>query len=345
MKSKNFEALVKALEADGGEPGTFSAVVAVFDNVDKVGDRLKAQAFDNTLKAWRDSGNPIPIVFAHGWDDPWQHIGYADPADVKAVPGRGLVVSKGVLDIEDNPVAKQVHKLMKRGTITEFSFGYSVPAGGEKKASDGAYDLTEVNLFEFGPCLKGVNPDTELLEVKAAVHERATAHAPQFKSYVDVDVPGSFEERVDSVRSALRDAYPNTDPAEWVNVNVVATTAADVTYQLCSDGPQDDAMFQASYEVDEAGVVTLGEATPVEMAIVPKADEDIEVKADETEVEVKAVEVPEEDGATILAKTELFLAQERLKVYAAFAGTHEPGYLDTAHDAQRFQAELDALGD
>jgi len=53
--------------------------------------------------------------------------------------------------------------------LKEFSFGYTVPAGGEKKADDGAYDLTEVNLIEVGPTLKGINPDTELLSLKSAV--------------------------------------------------------------------------------------------------------------------------------------------------------------------------------
>lgn len=171
---KQFAAEVKALSPEaGGKRGEFEAIVAVFDNVDKVGDRVKGSAFDATLADWRKSGRPIPIILAHEWNDPWAHIGFAMPEDVIAVPGKGLHVTKGVLDIDDNPVAAQVHRLMERGTLKEFSFGYRVPEGGERKAADGAYDLVKLDLIEFGPCLQGVNPDTELLAVKAAVEENA----------------------------------------------------------------------------------------------------------------------------------------------------------------------------
>jgi len=78
---------------------------------------------------------------------------------------RGLHV-KGQLDIDDNPVARRVHKLMQRRSVKEFSFGYSVPPGGQRKASDGANELIEIDLYEIGPTLKGLNPATELRSVK-----------------------------------------------------------------------------------------------------------------------------------------------------------------------------------
>lgn len=190
MLTKQRQAEFKALKADDGatQPGEFEALVAVFDNVDNQGDRIKSGAFDETLAAWRKSGDPIPIVLAHEWSDPWAHIGYAMPEDVKAVPGRGLYVSKGVLDIEDNPVAKQVHRLMERRTLKEFSFGYRIPEGGERKADDGAYDLTNLDLIEFGPCLKGVNDSTELLAVKSLVeaeNRRESGEEPTLEARMD----------------------------------------------------------------------------------------------------------------------------------------------------------------
>jgi hypothetical protein len=51
--------------------------------------------------------------------------------------------------------------------LKEFSFGYSVPAGGQKKAKDGANDLSEIEIAEVGPTLKGMNPSTELHAVKS----------------------------------------------------------------------------------------------------------------------------------------------------------------------------------
>lgn len=164
MEHKSF-ALLES-KADG-ESGQFTALVSTFGNVDKVGDRIVRGAYSKTLERYRKSGNPIPIVFAHDWSNPWAHIGYADAKDVTETE-RGLLV-KGHLDIGDNEVAKQVWRLMKRGTLKEFSIGYSVPPGGERRAKDGANEITEIDLAECGPCLKGIDPNTELHTVKAAV--------------------------------------------------------------------------------------------------------------------------------------------------------------------------------
>ena len=62
-----------------------------------------------------------------------------------------------------------VHKLTQRRSLKEFSFGYSVPSGGARKAEDGANELIEIDLYEIGPTLKGMNPATELHSVKGVV--------------------------------------------------------------------------------------------------------------------------------------------------------------------------------
>jgi hypothetical protein len=56
---------------------------------------------------------------------------------------------------------------MQRRSLKEFSFGYDIPPGGRRKASDGANELIEIDLHEVGPTLKGMNPDTELHGVKS----------------------------------------------------------------------------------------------------------------------------------------------------------------------------------
>lgn len=165
MKTKAFE-IIETKTAPNGS-GEFTALVSVFGNVDYAGDRMVHGAFKRTLKNWRDSGDPLPIVLSHNWDDVMAHIGVADPRNVKET-SKGLMV-KGTLDIEDNPVAAQVHKLMKRRSLKEFSFGYTVPEGGESIADDGAMDVEDVDLIEIGPTLKGANPATELLAVKSAL--------------------------------------------------------------------------------------------------------------------------------------------------------------------------------
>jgi Escherichia/Staphylococcus phage prohead protease len=154
-----------------GEAGQFTALASVFGNVDHVGDRVMPGAFKATLERWRESGDPIPVVLSHQWDNPMAHIGIADPRAVVETE-RGLLV-QGKRDIGDNETAKQVHKLMKRRSLKSFSFGYVVPDGGEELAKDGANNLTEVDLVEFGPTLKGANPEAALQSVKSALDQEA----------------------------------------------------------------------------------------------------------------------------------------------------------------------------
>ena len=165
MEHKSFPVETKT----AGDAGEFTALVSVFDNVDLVGDRVKPGAFSKSLEKLREKNDPLPIILSHQHDDIWAHVGAADPNDVVETAA-GLQVT-GKLDIKDNPVAKQTFRLMKERRLREFSFGYSVPKGGQKKAKDGANDLTEIDLFEAGPTLKGANPETELQAVKSALAE------------------------------------------------------------------------------------------------------------------------------------------------------------------------------
>ena len=161
MLHKNFPFEFKNLD----EAGTFEATVAVFGNVDKGGDRIIRGAFKKTLAAWAASGDPIPVIFNHDWGTPDAHIGVVSQARETR---DGLHVT-GRLDVDDNPVARQVHRLMMRRSLKEFSFGYSVPEGGSRRTKDGVTELLELELAEVGPTLKGMNPSTELHSVKNAV--------------------------------------------------------------------------------------------------------------------------------------------------------------------------------
>lgn len=150
------------------QPGEFEALVSVFGNVDLQGDRVVQGAFTKSLQRWRESGDPIPIIWSHDWGNPHAHIGAADPLNVKQSP-QGLRVT-GQLDLE-NPFAAQVYHLMKTRRVKEFSFSYEVVR--EKMAADSANELLDLELIEVGPTLKGANPETELVGVKAALEEAA----------------------------------------------------------------------------------------------------------------------------------------------------------------------------
>ena len=137
--------------------------MSVFGVVDRGGDRMMPGAFGKTLADWGEKDAPIPIIWSHMWDNPEAHIGEADPDDV-VESDDGLLVKRGRIDL-DRPFAAQVFHLLERRRVKEFSFGYQVRDF--EVAKDGAYNLLDVELFEIGPTLKGMNPETELLAVKA----------------------------------------------------------------------------------------------------------------------------------------------------------------------------------
>lgn len=171
MEHKTFN----LIETKADESGSFTALASVFGNVDHVGDRMMPGAFTKTLERWRKSGDPIPVILSHEWADPNYVVGKADPRAVFE-DERGLVV-QGQLDLE-NPVAKQVHKLLKDRLLKGWSFGYTVPKGGQKRKKD-ANEVTEVDLIEVGPTLKGANPEAQLQEIKSAITSDTSAMSPR----------------------------------------------------------------------------------------------------------------------------------------------------------------------
>ncbi len=148
--------------AGDGEPaGEFEAIVSVFGNVDLGGDRIAPGAFSKSLAEWQATGDPIPVIWNHMWDNPDAHIGAIDPADAVETAA-GLQV-KGRIDL-DNPLAAQVYRLLSQRRVKEFSFGYNVR---DSRVEKGVNELLDLDVIEVGPTLKGMNPATELLAVKA----------------------------------------------------------------------------------------------------------------------------------------------------------------------------------
>jgi HK97 family phage prohead protease len=168
-ETKTFTAEVKA-EGDGIKAGQFVALVSVFDNVDLGGDRIVKGAFDASIKAWQDKGDPLPIIWSHEWDNPQAHIGYADPKDIRETD-KGLEI-KATLDT-DRPFAEQVHHLLKNRRVTQFSFGYFAKDFEMVQEDEATVrELKAVEIFEAGPTLLGMNPSTELLQAASALLER-----------------------------------------------------------------------------------------------------------------------------------------------------------------------------
>lgn len=167
---KDFKMEIKAGPDDGLAEGEFTAYASVFGNKDSYGDVVLPGAFLESLTAWKDSGNVIPLLFGHNMSDPDYNIGHV--ADAKE-DDRGLL-TRNVLDLE-NPKAIQVYRLLKGRRLSQMSFAYDVLEGGEaqreKSAGDGTetvYELRKLKLYEVSVVPIGANQETEILAVKAA---------------------------------------------------------------------------------------------------------------------------------------------------------------------------------
>lgn len=182
LETKTVQAQVTEAKADG----TATALVSVFGNVDLGGDRVMPGAFTRTLTEWQAKGDPIPVIWSHDWDNPESFVGWADPATIKE-SDQGLVVPMQ-FDL-DRPRAEQVHHLLKTRRVTQFSFGYFVRE--YDTVNDEQYgavrELKDIDLFEVGPTLLGMNPETELLAAASALRARKAApetHAVDVPAYV-----------------------------------------------------------------------------------------------------------------------------------------------------------------
>lgn len=178
----------KALTA-ADVPGTFEAIVATFGNEDPVNDVVMPGSFLDTIKA-----GLAPVVWSHDWLQPpigvTLEMDELTLAQLKALlPGgvpddvTGALYAKArlLIDVaagEDVPLARAIYAAMLskggdgRPALGEFSWGGDVLVEKIVKRDDTPwpqFQLEQIDLCEWGPCLKGMNPETALLATKAAV--------------------------------------------------------------------------------------------------------------------------------------------------------------------------------
>ena len=162
MLTKNATIDIKAGPQDGLDEGQFVAYASVFGNVDSYGDIVTKGAFAKDLKRWQESGNPIPLLFAHNMADPDFNIGHVIKAEEDNV---GLKVT-AQLDLE-NPKARQVYRMLKGRRINQMSFAYDVVDGStENVDGEDVYEIRDMKLYEVSVVTVGANQETEILSVK-----------------------------------------------------------------------------------------------------------------------------------------------------------------------------------
>ena len=158
------EVSVKAGPDDDLEDGVFTAYASVFGNVDAYGDVVVKGAFAETLKDWEKSGNTMPLLYSHRFDDPDYNIGAILEAKED---DHGLWV-KGKLDL-DSPKGAQVYRLLKGRRLNQLSYAYDVTDGGPvQKDGEHYYELRGLKAYEISLTPIGANQETEVLAVKAA---------------------------------------------------------------------------------------------------------------------------------------------------------------------------------
>lgn len=243
MRIKTCNVNVKAAGTqDGTDDGVFEAIVATWD-IDSYGDKIVKGAFADTLTEWKDRGDPIPVIWSHMSFDPEMHIGTVEQAEER---DDGLWV-KGRLDLEETKAA-QVYRLLKGRRVTQFSFAFDVldgsyvekqePAGADNEnlADQGYYELRKLKLYEVGPCLIGVNQETELLAVKAGGRDLRIGvhgeHTPRESELIEIAVKAALGVKAGRVLSAknestLRDAADKIDAGRKAINTVLAALGDD----------------------------------------------------------------------------------------------------------------------
>jgi hypothetical protein len=182
----------------GATPGEYEAIVSVFNNVDDGGDRVLPGAFADDIAA-----NPTPpVVWSHMWGVPpigetleWKEN------DVGLWVHSRLFIGKD----EDHQYARMCYAGMKSGALREFSFAYEILDGGYvTENGTEIYDLRKLAVFEHGPCLVGMNRETELLQVagRPGLPEHQTPAGGQKRERISVTAPAAKDGVLDGLDQA-----------------------------------------------------------------------------------------------------------------------------------------------
>ena len=245
---KSYRAEMKA--APSGDAGVVEALVSVFGNIDLGGDRVVPGAFAKSLDRWSASGDPLPFIWSHEWDNPEAHIGYVEKAEERP---EGLWV-RARLDV-DRPFAEQVFHLMKTRRVTQFSFGYTVEDSQMVTDPDGTpvRELKEVDVFEVGPTLLGMNPATQLLQAASALGDAKAGRVLSGKNEDKIRAAyESLGEVLSTLPAAVEDAAKTEDDSETKSVDDVAVLDAPQT-EIVTDESADE---KSSETLEDSDVVS-----------------------------------------------------------------------------------------
>ena len=157
------EHLYKSFELKADETGTISGYFSTYDRIpDAYGDVIAPGAFEETIKARKESGHPFPLCWNHDLD---QIIGSVDPENIKDTEKGPLMTAT----FFDSPLAQEKREIVKSGVVYQFSFAYDVLDAAPVELEDGrkANELRKLDLFEISIVPIPANQHAVMTEVKA----------------------------------------------------------------------------------------------------------------------------------------------------------------------------------
>lgn len=231
-----FNAVIKSTTKDTNAPyGSFEAILSV-PVEDRDGEVVDAKCFD-----------PLP-------DHITIDVDHAMTVEKTVASGRPFYdgeVLKFAGTYASHPLAQMTRSLVDEGHIRTMSVAY-MNARYEVDEKDGLPHLRSAELLNAG--IVGIPSNREaLITASKSLAAQGALSATGAKSVV-----GSYEDRTDRLRQALRGAYPL---AEWVWVR--ATFDDSVVFDV--ETATTSGTFQAGYTITAEGIV-LAEATEVDLA-------------------------------------------------------------------------------
>ncbi len=186
IQHKLFDCDLKALHDD--DEGVISGYASTFGNVDRDGDVFQKGAFTDTLKELRAKSLAIPMLAGH---DHREFIGGIQPDDL-VQDAKGLRLKRGQLDLSI-PKAAEFFSLAKKGFLTAFSIGFSIPTKDDMERTDTGFLFKKADLFEVSLVAVPANPDALISGIKAVGAAKTLALA-------DSDVSWTASEAIKRIR-------------------------------------------------------------------------------------------------------------------------------------------------
>lgn len=176
---------------------------------DAYGDVVAKGAFARGIAKRKENGIVLPGLYGHRLDDPDFFVASALDEEEDEHGWRVLVE----FDLE-SPKGAQVYRLVKSGRLRELSFAYDVLDGAMVKLEDGrdAYELRDLDVFEFSFVPVGANRDTSVVAVKSAVDALVDGvKAGRVLSAKNEETLRSAIDALDAALASIKSVLPSTE--------------------------------------------------------------------------------------------------------------------------------------